>query len=353
MPTYHMYVIDNPASGPIKFRYRLEVSKDDNWASVNCNWRQLPPYDRKYLLTGGGGWTPVMPQPTRGTASLGDPMRKAVLFYDRQDKEGAGKSLVLFDVTRNGAVIENTQFPTPGLYGRGVLTEATPGGMPDERVRDLMGKGGNCTWLLTEEKYEQPDPRYVWIGGAFKYDGQAAIYGKENAYGFFVNVADTSKGYYFVTDADRWGIGLGGSCTAAFVVATGEDPRKLFNTSSSGPDFSLALAGSWGGPLRVILQGKWAKLRPLMAAYDTLLKQAGTYKTGMQRAKAIQGAMPAILKKAEFETSANTVKALCGALGGVDWRSPSLTMMDIPFAGAGVEIAATWTTVTVVGIYPW
>ena len=349
MPTYHMYVIDNPSSGPIRFKYRMEISQDDSgWGQQVCRWRQLPPYNRQYFKTGGGCWSAITPKGGKVMRTT-TAMSKAVVFYDREGEEGAGMSLVLYDVTRNGAVVQNTQFPAAGLYGPGVLAESMPG-MSSQGVLDLMNRGGNCTWLLTEEMYDPPDPRYVWLGAAFKYDGQLAIYGKENAYGFFQNVADSSKGFYFVTDADRWGAGLGASCTLALVVATGENPGALFNTTSSGPDFSLALAGSWGGPLRVILKGKWAMLRPLMASYDTLLKGAGKYQSAMQRVAAIHKSLPAILKTAEYETGANTIKTLCGALGGIDWRSPGLTMMDIPFAGVGMEIAATWTTVKVASV---
>jgi hypothetical protein len=120
---------------------------------------------------------------------------------------------------------------------------------------------------------------------------------------------------YIGVDRQGWGAGWSGSAVAVFMTGL-RDPRDLKGVELGGWDFSFTIAGKWGGAAKSIKNASWFH-RMLYAA----------------RTRHALGA-------AELSTAVTAIKLEAAAFG-IDMDSPSLDLkvLDVPFVGAGLEVA--------------
>lgn len=290
--------------GSPRYLYQFEVE-----ASQPQAWRQLAPFNRQYFQTAAGNWELIT-----------DSQYPLITFKGSAQSRNKAYHAMTFNTCRNGRI---NDFPRSGQYGTGVLMEAND---------HILFPMTNVLWYVAEERVEMPDPRYMWIGGGGKYGGHAAVYRREAMHGWLFNVANFRKKFYLQMETNGAGLGLGGSAGAALLVATGENPSALLNQVNEGWDFNLSFAGKVDDVIKVIAAGK---------------KYKGVCELGKFAVEVYNKA--GVISKGLFEEFANAAKTVCAG-ASIDWRNPSITALDIPKAGGGIEagIVYNWSKVTMI-----
>lgn len=273
-------------------------------------WRQLAPFDRRYFQTAAGNWELIT-----------DSRYPLITFKGGTQSRNTAHHALTFNTCRNGRM---NDFPRPAQYGEGVLLEAND---------NILFPMTNVLWYVLGERANLPDPRYMWIGGGVKYGGHAAVYRREALHGWMFNVADFSRKCYVQIETNGAGPGLGGSGGGVFLVATGENPSALVNQVNEGWDFNLSFAAKIDDALKAVAAGK---------KYWGVCTQLGKFATEV-------GKRAGVINKELFEEAANAAKTICTGLS-IDWQSPSITALDIPGVGRGIEagIVYNWSKVTMV-----
>ncbi len=185
-------------------------------------------------------------------------------------------------------------------------------------------------------------PTMPKVAGPKMYFGIGAKFG-----GIVLGGTQTLEGYVFSVDdykdqahveARIWtlGPGLGGGANVVFIMAYGSTHKhKFVGAKFDGWDFAVSLGGRWGDAI------KGASKIPAVAKLAKVVKQGGKIE------QALKGASK--LSASEWEKVAELVKTSREALG-VDPGSskPQLNVLDIPLAGAALEVSLYkwWGTVT-------
>lgn len=291
-------------SGPARFMYQFEVEDAEP-----KGWRQLAPYNGRYFQTSAGNWELITDR------------YPLVTFKGGMQSRNTAYHAMTFNTCRNGRM---NDFPRPGQYGTGVLFEAR------DNIRYPMT---NVLWYVAEKRLQLPDPRYLWIGGGGKYGGQAVAYRREALHGWLFNAADFSRKFYLQMETNGAGLGLGGSCGATLLLATAQNPSALVNQVNEGWDFNLSFAGKIDDAVKAIAAGK---------QYKKVCSELGRFAIEVHNRAGVIG-------KTFWEEVANTAKTIFTGLS-IDWRNPTITALDIPKAGLGLEagVVYNWSKVTMI-----
>jgi hypothetical protein len=287
-------------------RFVLEFeATDDSWAK---NWRQRPPFDRRYWQTAAGGWY---------TMDRGNGWPDRVYFAGAESGAARQNPSLVFHSFSVGSY---DTFPQLGQRGLGFLFEAH-----DNQDPLLMP---NVYWQVVGG--DVPDPRQIWIGGGGKYGGHAVVYRREAMHGWIFNCANFSKRAYIQIETNSLGVGLGASAGAVFIFAIAPTAEALLGVESTGFDFNLSFAGKIDDTIKAISNGRtYMKVAELGKFAIEVYNRAG------------------IITKGAFEEYANAAKTICTGLG-MDSSSPGVTVFDVPKGGVGLEVGFVhnWSKVT-------
>ncbi|MCW5980513.1 MAG: hypothetical protein KIT09_20705 [Bryobacteraceae bacterium] len=308
MAEFIMQMVDSTRlqAGTARYKYQVAVQRNTSMAAGDTqSWRQRPPFDRQYFKTAAGSW-------------------RRLKLWGRVD------GIALENGKHCAAVLHSCKsgkwdiFPSVGQWGLGILWESQD---------KITHPAHNVLWYIDHKEEEPVDPGCVWIGGGGKYGGMLPVWGREAMHGWIFNLADFSKRFYVQAEANRWGVGLGGSGGVVFLVATGPDPRKLLGEVNGAFDFTLSLAKRWDQYVKHLAEGgKCAKYLELGQFAIQAHNKAG------------------ILTNDRFESAANAAKLVFSG-AAIDWKTTSLTALDI--AGDGLEATICFTQSKVTMVAPF
>jgi hypothetical protein len=290
----------------VRFHYNVAIEKETSMVAPDTlAWRQRAPFDKTYFQTAAGTW-------------------RRLKLWNKVDGialETGKKAAVVLHSCRQGNF---GSFPSIGQWGTGILWEAGD---------EIAYPAHNVLWYIDQRLDKPPDPQYMWIGGGAKYGGMVPVWGREALHGWIFNVADFSKRYYIQAEANRWGVGLGGGAGTVLLVVTGKDPSGLIGQVNGAWDFNLSVAGKWDQYIKYIAEGgKYAKYLELGKFAMAVYNKAG------------------VIHKGAFEQAANYSKLVFSGLA-IDWKSTSLTALDV--AGSGLEASICFTQSKVTMVSPF
>lgn len=168
----------------------------------------------------------------------------------------------------------------------------------------------------------------VWFGSAIKVGGMLGPVGFETLVGSICRVdelAVASNYWAFgATPGVRLGLGLGGSVGLTVVIVIGTQFFiDLHNLDIGGPGINIAIddkLGNLGSALKVS-----------KAEFDALKTYVGVAKNGSKLATIREG------------TIMNIVNNIMNGISSANGSVPVGFALDVPFAGAGLELSAFWT----------
>jgi hypothetical protein len=160
------------------------------------------------------------------------------------------------------------------------------------------------------------DPHSSWFGVGLKSGGSLLVGGYESFTGALFNLdSGRASARSFEFSAYRMGPGLGGGAglSAAFLF-NASDPHVLNGKWAWDWGFSLALGGKWDD---VIDAAKWGKMLDRLTDVGVAIKN---------------------LEPKQLEAARDLGSALSNASPTLG-AEPSFTAIDIPLAGAGLEVS--------------
>ena len=171
-------------------------------------------------------------------------------------------------------------------------------------------------------------PNNTWVGVAIKEGGIIGALGLETLEGSICRLDSlgSASAYWacFATLGIRIGFGLGGAAGLTLIIVHGTQFFiDVHNMDIGGPNVTIAIEDRIGnvGAARSIDKAAWASLK----AFAGVAENAGK------------------LSQVKESVIMNIVNNI---MNSVSWASGSLPFglaIDIPFAGAGLELSAYWT----------
>lgn len=177
----------------------------------------------------------------------------------------------------------------------------------------------------------------AWAGPFVKVGGQLAAVGTETAIGVVFNMA-TGQACEIMMEAGRFGPGLGGSAGVAIGVFTGFSSAKAMKDHrESSWDYSISLSSKWDAYVKTV--GSLTPVSKLLSNSQIITRLARTGgKVAPQLAKAWDHA----------GTAGDVLKVCMTGSGRYADDNPTVSMLDLPSLGGGIELGVfkSWTEVT-------
>jgi hypothetical protein len=165
----------------------------------------------------------------------------------------------------------------------------------------------------------------AWFGVGAKAGTQFVVVGIETLTGYVASLDDLGKGLAVGASINRLGPGFGVAAGVCFIYITGvRGPGDLRGHQQGDWDFNVSLGGNWSKAAQAASKAK--KLQPLI---DAVTRMGARTPSGL---KAALKADPD--KWVELIKTARSVKDY---LGIDPHGEPNVFVLDVPYAGAGVE----------------